>query len=217
MNFTVINAPQRSPEWFAARAGRVTGSCAKAVLMGDKTAGRADYRMQLAVERITGQPEISDYTNAAMQRGIEMEPLARLALEGQYGLMVRETGFCAHKDLMIGASLDGDVDEFAAIVELKCPKTTTHAAYWEAGCLPAEYKPQVMHNMLVTGAERAIFASFDNRFLAGLHLFVVEVKASDLPMEEYAKSLVKFLAEVDSLEAKLRDMQHKQTQLKEAA
>jgi len=217
MNFTVINAEQRSPEWFAARAGRVTGSCAKSVLMGEKTAGRADYRLQLAVERITGQPEISDYINPAMQRGIDMEPIARLALEAHLGVMVRETGFIAHDTRMIGSSLDGDIDEFNTIVELKAPKTTTHAGYWEAGTLPPEYKAQVMHNLLVTGAESAIFASYDDRFLDGLHLFVVEVKASELPLEEYDAALTKFLGEVDSLESKLRDMQHKHTQLKEAA
>jgi putative phage-type endonuclease len=216
MNFSIIAAEQRSPEWFAARAGRVTGSKAKAVLMGDKTAGRNDYKLQLAVERITGEPEVSDFTNEHIQRGIEKEPLARLKLEAERGIMVRETGFLSHNGMMIGASLDGDVDDFKTIIELKAPKTTTHVGYLKANVLPSEYTAQVMHNLIVTCAQSCIFASFDDRFLDGLHLFVVEVKASDLPLEEYSAALTKFLAEVDSLESELLEMQQ-QHSLKKAA
>jgi len=117
---------------------------------------------------------------------------------------------------MIGTSLDGDVDDFAAIVEIKCPKSTTHVGYLDAGKLPAAYQPQIMHSLFVTGAKDAIFCSFDNRLPTGLELFVVDVKASDLPLEEYETALHKFLKEVADLEFKLLEMQH-QSQLKKAA
>ena len=58
MNFTVIDAPQRSSEWFAARCGRVTGSVANDMVAkiksGDYSAARRDLRIKLAVEQLTG-------------------------------------------------------------------------------------------------------------------------------------------------------------------
>lgn len=205
--FTIVDAPQRSPEWFAARLGRVTGSKASCVLMGEKTAGRADYVMQLALERLTGLVEEPGYVSAEMQRGIEKEPLARMRGEIA-GAFIRETGFLRHNALMIGASLDGDEDEFKTIWEFKCPKSTTHVKYLrtEGAALVADYQPQIVHGLFVTGAERAIIASFDDRMPAGLEWVQREVRASDLPVTEYEKALLKFLADVEALELELREM-----------
>lgn len=205
--FTVIDAPQRSPEWFAARLGRVTGSKAGCVLMGEKTAGRADYVLQLALERLTGVAEEPGYVSAEMQRGIDKEPLARIRAESE-GAFIRETGFLRHNHLMIGASLDGDEDDFACIWEFKCPKSTTHVKYLRTNgaALLADYQAQIMHGLYVTGAGRAVIGSFDDRMPAGLEWVRREVRVADLPITEYEKALLKFLADVDSMEAELRDM-----------
>ena len=56
-NFTIVEAEQRTPAWFAARAGRLTASRAKDMLAAIKTgeaAARRDLRIQLVVERLTG-------------------------------------------------------------------------------------------------------------------------------------------------------------------
>lgn len=211
--FTVIDAPQRSPEWFAARLGRVTGSKASCVLMGEKTAGRADYVMQLALERLTGVAEEPGYVSAEMQRGVDKEPFARMRAEVS-GAFIRETGFVRHDTLMIGTSLDGDEDNFGTIWEFKCPKSTTHVKYLrtDGAQLLADYQPQVVHGIFVTGAARAVIASFDDRMPAGLEWVQREVLAADLPVAEYEKALLKFLADVTSLEAELREMQCKLSQ-----
>lgn len=206
--FTVIDAPQRSPEWFAARLGRVTGSKASCVLMGEKTAGRADYVLQLALERITGQCDEFGYVSAEMQRGIEKEPLARMRAESA-GAFIRETGFIRHDTLMIGASLDGDEDDFRVIWEFKCPKSTTHVRYLKSRGLDLvkDYRAQMTHNTFVVGAEMARAGSFDDRLPVGLDWIQREVCAADLPMAEYEKALTKFLADVDAMELELRELQ----------
>lgn len=208
--FTIIEAPQRSPEWFAARLGRVTGSKAYCVLMGEKTAGRADYVLKLAIERITGIAEEIGYVSAEMQRGIDKEPLARMQAEAS-GAFIRETGLILHDSLMIGASLDGDEDDFSRIWEFKCPKSTTHLKYLrsEGVALIEEYKAQIMHNLYTTGAAVAVAGSFDDRLPAGLKWVQREVRAADLPIEEYEKSLLKFLSDVENCEAELRQLQQK--------
>lgn len=205
--FTVIDAPQRSPEWFAARLGRVTGSKASCVLMGEKTAGRADYVLQLALERLTCTAEELGYVSAEMQRGVDKEPFARMRAEAS-GAFIRETGFLRHDTLMIGTSLDGDEDDFKTIWEFKCPKSTTHVKYLRTAgaALLADYQAQIVHGVYVTSAERAIIGSFDDRMPVGLDWVQREVRAVDLPIIEYEKALLKFLADVESMEAELRDM-----------
>lgn len=205
----IINIEQGTDEWLAARAGRVTGSNASAVMAGEKTAARRDYILQLAVERLTGAPQLDDYTNKHIKHGSETEPLARIAVEDEYGITVRETGFIKHLELPIGVSLDGDWGDLKWILELKCPKSATHIDYMEANRLPAVYRWQVVHGLYVTGAEGAIFASYDPRVPEGLELFSLKVKAQDLPLEEYDLALRAFLKEVDEKYESLTNLQKK--------
>lgn len=209
MKFRVIDAPQRSPEWFAARAGRLTGSRAADMLAKIKSgeaAARRDYRLQLATERLTSTPQENGFVSADMQRGIDLEATAFAAYEAASGEMCRRTGFICGEDLMVGCSLDGDIENFRGIIELKCPKSTTHVSYWKAGAVPPGYLPQVTHNLWVTGAEFCDFASFDDRLPAHLHLFKVRVYAKDVDIEGYAAEARKFLAEVDAEVAALKAM-----------
>jgi hypothetical protein len=64
-----------------------------------------------------------------MQWGIDHEAEAFAAYEAESGNLVRRTGFLTHTDLLVGCSLDGDVEDFAGIVEIKCPKSATHYGY----------------------------------------------------------------------------------------
>lgn len=201
MRFKIIEAEQRSPEWFLARAGRLTGSRANDILAKIKSgeaAARRDYRLQLTAERLTGLPQESDFVNTAMQRGIDCEPLAFAAYEAATGEMVRRTGFICADELMVGCSLDGDVSNFQGIIELKCPKTATHLTYFKAGGLPPMHLAQVTHNLWVTGAQWCDFVSWDDRLPKALQLFKVRVHAQDLDIESYDGAAMQFLAEVEA-------------------
>ncbi|SRR6266404_140175 len=206
-DFTVFDCAQRSPEWFIARAGLVTGSKAKMVFMKDGTAGRDDYILQLALERMTGLIEPEPFFNADMKRGVEKEPWCRLTTEINYGVTIRQTGFVRHNTMKIGMSFDGDINDFESFAEFKMPKSKTHVNYMRAKTLPADYKPQVMHGHLVSGAKHSIFCSGDDRLPDGLDLFYIESNVNDLPMDEYSKALNKFLNQVSNMEAELRLLQ----------
>jgi hypothetical protein len=198
---TINSAPQRTPEWFEARAGNVTGSRASDLLARIKTgeaAARRDYRLQLALERITNQPqEPHNFVSDAMQWGIDCEPLARTEYARRTGFTVRETGFVLHDTLRAGASLDGDVDGLRGILEIKCPKSTTHIDYLKSGVLPERYRAQVMHNMCVTNADFCDFVSFDPRLPVGLTYFSIRVMRPTLYLAAYETALREFLSEVD--------------------
>lgn len=200
MRFTICEAEQRSPEWFAARLGRLTGSRAGDMLAAIKSgeaAARRDYRMQLVCERLTGQLQEEVFVNAAMQRGVELEPIARDAYERRTGGFMQATGFLAHTEHLAGCSLDGHVGDFEGIVELKCPKSATHLKYLRAGVMPPEHLPQVLHNLWITGAQWCDFVSFDDRFPKHLSLFVVRVPREEIGILAYEKCALKFLAEVE--------------------
>lgn len=199
--FIIIEAEQRSEAWFEARLSRVTGSMASNIWdktkKGERIAGWTSYQDQLLAEALTGISADDVYVTRDMQRGIELEPVARNALARQLGVRIRETGFLAHKTIRAGSSLDGDIDDFRAVVELKCPKTTTHLRYIEANVVPDTYMGQGLHNLYVSGAEVLYFGSFDDRLPPHLQLFVKEVNAKDMPLEEYERDLLAFTEQLE--------------------
>lgn len=201
MSFTIFDGEQRTKEWFAARVGRLTGSRAGdmlATIKSGEAASRRDLRAQLVVERLTGEPQEDGYINAAMARGIDKEPEAFGAYEAYSGNLVRRTGFLMHSALMIGCSLDGDVDDFTGIIECKCPKSATHLEYLKAGGkIPSRHVPQITHNLFVSGAQWADFVSFDDRFPPALQLVVMRVQRDEAAIKAYELALSLFLSEVD--------------------
>jgi predicted phage-related endonuclease len=199
----IIDCEQRTPEWYVARAGRLTGSVADNILStlksGGEPAGRRDLRIQLAVERITGQAlDWDGFTSKEMQRGIDLEGPARSTYEAETGHIVRTTGFIIWETHPVGCSLDGDIDDLTGILELKCPKSATHLSYLRDQRLPPAYVAQVTHNLWVTGAAWCDFVSFDDRLPQGLQYFRKRIGRAELDIPSYAIAATKFLAEVEA-------------------
>ena len=190
---------QGSPEWLSERAGKVTASMISNVLMKPETAGYRDYQAQLVAEILTGKPQGSDYTNAAMQFGTETEPLARSAYEAETGFSVDEVGFCQHPSIeRAGASPDGLVGN-SALVEIKVPKVSTHLAYLIADVVPAAYKNQMMWQMAVTGRDWCDFVSFRPDLPEHLQLFIIRFKRDPARILELETAVVAFLDGVDKM------------------
>ena len=205
-DYIICDAPQGSDQWLADRAGKATGSRARDVLAKVKSgeaATRANYRWQIVIERLTGRPQESGFVNDAMKWGTEQEPYARMAHETATGCMVQEAGFIYLPHLAYGCSLDGFVGK-DGIVEYKCPNSKTHGEWLLAGELPSEHKPQILHNLLVTGREWCDFVSFDPRLPENLRLFIVRYQRDEKEIVAYANELEKFMLEVDALESQLR-------------
>jgi len=190
---------QGSPEWLAERAGKVTASMVSAVLAKPETAGFRDYQAQLVAEILTGKPQGSDYVNAAMAFGTEMEPLARSAYEAETGFSVDEVGFCQHPTIeRAGASPDGLVGN-SGLVEIKCPKVATHLAYLLSGVVPAGYKNQMMWQMSCTNRDWCDFVSFRPDLPEHLQLFIIRYKRDPARILELETAVVAFLDSVDKM------------------
>lgn len=202
---------QRSPEWFALRCGRVSGSQAQHLLTALKSktesAGRRDLRMLLAQERLSGLPDDGPtFVNADMQRGMDMEPEALVALEmtGVLPGAIRPVGYLTHDELQAGYSPDGVAGlGFDTLVEVKCPRMSTHLALFDTiGTVPDRYIGQLTHALWLTGASSIHFGSYCPSFTRA-PLFHVEVTRAMVDLDAYDTLLRAFLDEVEHLVIRL--------------
>lgn len=189
---------QRSEEWYSARLGKVTASRLSDVLATIKTgeaAARANYRIELVAERLTGK-STPGFTSAAMQWGVDCEPMARSAYETETGLIVTDVGFVDHPTIaMTGASPDGLVGD-DGLIEIKCPDTKTHIQTLTSKKAPSEYIPQMQWQMACTGRQWVDFVSFDPRLPEHLMLEIIRVDRDQSLIDKYSESVNRFLADV---------------------
>jgi hypothetical protein len=82
------NLIQYSPEWWAFKAGKIGGTRFGQVISGRKN--RLVYA--LAAETISGQADVSDYINDAIQFGLDNEPIAAELYSEQSGIVFQEVG-----------------------------------------------------------------------------------------------------------------------------
>ena len=199
---------QRSPEWFAARLGKVTASRVADIVAKTKSGystSRTNYMSELIVERLTGS--VTDfYQNSAMLWGTNTEPLARAAYEALAGELVEEVGFVPHPTIqMSGASPDGLIGD-AGLLEIKCPNTSTHIETVLSQEASAKYITQMQWQMACTGREYCNFVSFDPRLPAEMSIFVRRVPRDDVLIKSLEEEVSKFLAEIDEKIATIKKL-----------
>lgn len=199
---------QRSPEWFAARLGKVTASKVKDVMAkgrgGAPSATRQNYMMQLLCERLTDRRE-EGYVNAAMQRGTDLEPIARSAYEFNAGVMTVETGLIDHPAIAgFAASPDGVVGN-DGLLEIKVPNTAQHIAVIQSGQHDPQYEWQMLAQMACTGRAWVDFVSFDDRLPEELQYACFRFHRDDKRIAEMEEEVTAFLEELNHLEQAMRE------------
>lgn len=204
---------QGSEEWFAARCGKVTASKVADVCAKTKSgwgASRGNYMADLIVERLT-QRKTEGFTNAAMQWGIDTEPLARGAYEFYADARVDLVGFVDHPTIaMSGASPDGLIGE-GGLVEIKCPNTATHIDTLLSSTIADKYLTQMQWQMACTKRQWCDFVSFDPRLPIDHQFWCKRIERDDARISELEEMVTAFLAELD---AKLKQLEER---LKDAA
>lgn len=198
---------QRTEEWITARLGKVTASRVKDVMAkgrgGAPSASRTNYMMQLLCERLTGKQE-EGFTSAAMQRGTDLEPLARTAYELYADAEVTEVGLILHPRIDgFAASPDGVVGE-RGLLEIKAPNTATHVATLRSGKHDSSYDWQMLAQMACTGRDWVDFVSFDDRLPEELQYFCARFHRDDKRIREMEAEVTAFLNELNDLEQDMR-------------
>lgn len=205
----LIQCEQGSPEWFAARLGKVSASHLSDVMAKSKDrkgegTTRINYKAQLVAEILSGVSCEKAFSSKAMDDGTAREPFARAAYEVATGVMVDKVGFALHDSIeRYGASPDGLVGEDGG-VEIKCGIPATHLKWLLAGKVPTEHEPQMVGGMSCCNRLWWDFISFCDAFPAPHDLFVVRLYRDEKRIEEIENEVRQFNAEVDEIITKLR-------------
>lgn len=194
---------QKTEEWYQIRAGKASGSGVKnirAKVKSGESATRRNYRMKLVMERLLGRPLEDGYSNAFMERGIEMEPIARAMYENYAEVLVDEIAWVPHPTIEnFGVSPDGLVGT-DGLVEIKVPSMPVHIGYWldaMDGKVPTDYTDQMLAQLACTGRQWCDFVSYDDRVVEDMQLVVIRFQPEKKEIEELEKEVEKFLEEVN--------------------
>lgn len=202
---------QGSDEWLEARRGIVTASVVgelvtpKTLTVANNDKSRALTAL-LVAERITGWSDPT-YINADMQRGHDIEPIARdLYAEkngpvAELGFMVREFDTSTaitipdRLSFKIGYSPDGLVGD-DGLIEVKAPRAKTHLLTHVSGQVPLHHMAQIQCGLLVADRSWCDFISF----YAGMPPFIKRVERD----ERWGEVIV---AAAETFEARAAEMQ----------
>ena len=173
----------RTPEWFQARLGRVTGSVVSQV-MGSQTM-YDNLLGQLVSEVLTG--EIKTFTAKITNAGIEREADAIALYEFEHEMVIPSTVITEGEYL--ACTPDGFVGE-DGIIEVKSPwQPINHIQCWWKG-MPPKHKPQIQFNLWITQRKWCDFISYSPDVPVPKRLFVERIEWDD-------KYISRMVAKVD--------------------
>lgn len=196
----IVKCRQGTPEWHAARCGKITASRAQeAVAMSER------YATDLAIERISGRPRGVPVKGYILDRGHELEDVARRLYQAKTGYRVTQSGLAVSDDGIFGYSTDGIVRGMPAGVEVKAPYDGTKTLHiLRTGDL-SEYMHQMQMGMWMMGWQWLDFIMCDPDLEnIGLDLYVRRVPRNDVFIDSMVLSLAKFDALVNKIEADFR-------------
>lgn len=198
---------QRDDAWYSMRCGRFTASrFAKLMAMtkSGPSASRKNLIAEIVAERITGKC-VQGFTNAAMQRGIEMEDEARTAYQMLTGEFVEEIDFIVHPDLdFVGASPDGLIGS-DGMVELKCPDSMgKHLDAIQNNAHAQEYKWQIQGQLWVAGREWNDAVSYDPRWPMPMDVICKRVYRDEKAIAELEAACIEANEEINEIIKGLR-------------
>jgi hypothetical protein len=198
----ILSLEQGSDEWFNARLGIPTASRFKDIVTpakGDKSKSYKSYMYELIAERLTSGKDES-FKSEWMERGNELEPLARSSYEFLHDVEVKQVGIILNDAGTIGASPDGLIGEDGGL-EIKCPKPSTLVKYMLDGRLPLEYKTQVMGNLWISEREWWDFVAFH----PSMKMFKIRVYRDEEYIRKMAQHINDFVDEMLENYEKIKD------------
>lgn len=196
----ILDCEQRSPEWWAARAGIPTSSQFATVLAKGKGGGesktRRTYLLKLAGEILTGEP-MDNYSNQHMERGREMEGEARDFYAFMLDAEPQPIGFIRNGDT--GASPDALLGE-AGLLEIKTKLPHLLIDLILKDEFPPGHKAQCQGQLWVAEREWLELVVYWPR----LPLFVKRVERDEPYIKDLAKAVAAFNDELQSMVDQIR-------------
>jgi len=195
---------QGTEEWLKLRKGLITASNISNVVTSlakaSKGKGRESYLCKLVGQRLMHHRQI-EKTNAAMDRGHYLEPIARGAYEIATGNAVTQVGFVwRDAERQVGCSPDGLLTDRG--LEIKCPEETEAIRMRMKDKVPTEHLPQIQLSMWATGLDLWDFCSYHND--PGIPLFIRTVERDETMMAAFDEHVPAFVEQVTELTERIR-------------
>ena len=154
----ILTMPQRSPEWFDARKGKISGT-----RFGQAISTRKNKLIyELLAEQLSDYVFPDDYISDDMQFGIDNEPVARELYSKQSGIDWREVGMIQSEIIQINtASPDGLSPDNSIVLEIKCTRNLdVHLQRFFEG-IESQYMNQIMNYFVVADEVKQVhFVSY---------------------------------------------------------
>lgn len=164
---------QGSLDWFKVREGRMTASHAQAIATAGK--GLDTYIDELMAEKFSVDSDKykKGYTNQDIERGNELEPIARQMYELRTGNIVEEVGFVEF-DEYTGCSPDG-LTEVGGI-EIKCPSDKVYFKFLRTRKIDTKYMWQIQMNMFITKKKSWDYIVYNPNFRRSMEILTVDIE-----------------------------------------
>lgn len=151
-----INLEQGSQEWLSWRKTVITATDAS-IIMGNNPWDTPYSCWQRKIGLI---PEKK--SNEVMERGKRLEPEARDQFIERHEIYMEPMVVESTELDFLGASLDGISQNHDSLLEIKCGGYKLHDMAYR-GEIPQYYKDQMQHQLLVTGASKCFYYSYNGK------------------------------------------------------
>jgi hypothetical protein len=220
MNRIIRGIEQGSPSWMALRIGRIGGSRIADLLTEGRSGGESltkrKYKNELIRERLTDK-KLDTYKTPAMQRGIDLEPMARAWYEVKHNVFVDQVAIVLHPTIEGGqCSPDGLVDSTNSLIEIKIPNPENHLDNILTGGKQLEqYYDQVMWQLAcvpgANGNEKREFCdlvSYDPDMPDHLQGFVKRIYRDDEYIQTMQNAVIAFLSDIETIVNNLKEIKN---------
>lgn len=192
---------QQTEEWYNIKRGKMSASHATAI--GNCGKGLDTYIVSIVKSMILKNSE--SYSNSDMERGNELEPIARQEYEFEYGVKVDQVGFVEYNEF-IGVSPDGLIGE-DGLWECKARNDDKHFDLLLNEKVDSGTIWQMNMQMLVTGRKWCDFVSYNPNFKQSLFVkrFYPDVKKQEALLKgfEIGERKIKELLNNDKIKFEL--------------
>ena len=182
-NNFIIQKFQDKEEWLNARAGKITGSKLKDLIVKRGTGEKKGF-YQLIADRVAIAPDGEN----PMDRGTRLE-------EEAIERFVKETGKDVNTDLVIFSRKDNPNIAFSPdaygeefVVEAKCLSSASHIEAYITQKVPSEYVEQTIQPFIVNDSLQTLYMVFYDPRIPAKDFFFLTIKR-----EDYADQIVEYL------------------------
>lgn len=203
---------QGSPDWMALRIGRIGGSRVSDVLTEGRSGEslvRRKYKNEIIREKLTGL-KLNTFKTPAMQRGIDLEPIARAWYEVKHNVFVDQVAIVKHPTIQDAqCSPDGVIfADKPYLIEIKVPSPENHLDNILTGGKQLEqYHDQAMWQLAcMPEMEFCDIVSFDPEMPDHLKGFVKRIYRDDEYIKTMEDKVILFLQEVETTINNLKEI-----------